>query len=195
MSEPACSFQLDLHRGSVFASRLRTRVFSVLFSFVNWVLSGSWSRHRVIFSKLLSVPACSSLIDLHWASPHLPWGMQRICGPFFLEFIYVFREILSASMFFCCSIHIETAQNSREERNEFAELLFWRLSTPFKRLFVLWHSLIRSLYFIQVYIFKPLIQSAPFLRFSHISLYTNFSWCILPREIFFLHLMTLLLGI
>ena len=52
LSELACSLQLDLHWGSVFASRLRTRVFNVLFSFVNWILSGSWSRYRVIFSKL-----------------------------------------------------------------------------------------------------------------------------------------------
>ena len=50
---------------------------------------------------------------------------------------------------------------------------------PFKRLFVLWHSLIRSLYFIQVYIFIPLIHSAPFVPFSHILLYTNFFWCII----------------
>ena len=50
---------------------------------------------------------------------------------------------------------------------------------PFKRLFVLLHSLIRSLYFIQVYIFIPLIHSAPFVRFSHILLYTNFFWCII----------------
>ena len=160
--------QLDLHWGSVFASRLRTRVFSGLFSFVNWILSGGWSRHGVIFSKRLSEPACSSQVDLHWASPHLPWGMQRICRPFF-KFIYVFREILSTSMFFCCSIYIETAQNSRGECIEFKDLLFWRLSLclsgSFKRLFVLWHSLIRSLYFIQVYIFIPLILSAPFLRF------------------------------
>ena len=97
---------------------------------MNWILSGSWSRHRVIFSKLLSEPACSSPVDLHWASPHLPWGMQRICGPFILEFI---REILSTSMFFCCSIYIETAQNSREECNEFADLLFWRLSLCLSR--------------------------------------------------------------
>ena len=74
------------------------------------------------------------LLDLHWDSPKLPWGMQRICGPFVLKTIIM----------------------------------------PFKRLFVLWHSLIRSLYFIQVYIFIPLIHSAPFLGFSHILLYTNF---------------------
>ena len=66
---------------------------------------------------------------------------------------------------------------------------------PFERLFVPWHSLIRSLYFIQVYILIPLIHSAPFLRFWHILLYTNFFLCILPREIFFLSLMTLLLEI
>ena len=122
--------------------------------------------------------------------------MQRICGPFILEFIYVFREILSTSMFFCCSIYIETAQNSREECNEFADLFVLKtVIMPFKRLFVLWHSLIKSLYFIQVYIFIPLIHSAPFLRFSHILLDTNFFLCILPRETFFLFLVTLFLGI
>ena len=41
-----------------------------------------------------------------------------------LEFIYVFREILSTSMFFWCSIYIEIAQNSHEECNEFEDLLF-----------------------------------------------------------------------
>ena len=56
---------------------------------------------------------------------------------------------------------------------------------PVKRIFVLWHSLIRSLYFIQVHIFIPLIHSAPFLRFSHSLLYTNFFWCILLREFLF----------
>ena len=50
------------------------------------------------------------LLNLHWDSPKLPWGMQRICGPF------VFQTIIM----------------------------------PFKGLFVLWHSLIRSLYFIQI---------------------------------------------
>ena len=66
---------------------------------------------------------------------------------------------------------------------------------PSKRIFVLWHSLISSLYFIQVYIFIPLIHSPPFLRFSHILLYTIFFLCILLREILVLSLMTLLLGI
>ena len=52
---------------------------------------------------------------------------------FFLEFIYVFREILSTSMFFCCSIYIETAQSSRGECIEFKDLLFWRLSLCLSR--------------------------------------------------------------
>ena len=55
---------------------------------------------------------------------------------------------------------------------------------PFKRLFVLWHSLIRSLYFIQIDIFIPLTHSAPFLRFSHILLYTNFFTFVTTRNIF-----------
>ena len=95
------------------------------------------------------------LLDLHWNSPKLPWGMQRDCGPF------VFQTIIM----------------------------------PFKRLFVLWHSLIRSLYFIQVYGFIPLIYSAPFLRALHTFYFAPiFALCILPRKIF-LSLMTLLLGI
>ena len=35
--------------------------------------------------------------------------------------------------FLCCSIYIETAQNSREGCNEFADLLFWRLSLCLSR--------------------------------------------------------------
>ena len=54
---------------------------------------------------------------------------------------------------------------------------------PFERLFVPWHSLIRSLHFIQVYIFIPLMHSAPFLRFWRILLYTNFFLCT-TRNIF-----------
>ena len=55
-------------------------------------LSGSWSRHRVIFSKLLWEPAN----QVRWASPHLPWAMQRICGPFVLKtIIIVSRDSLS----------------------------------------------------------------------------------------------------
>ena len=39
---------------------------------------------------------------------------------------------------------------------------------------------------IQVYIFIPLLYSAPFLRFSQNLLYTNFfHWCISPRGILF----------
>ena len=82
------------------------------------------------------------LLDLHWDSPKLPWGMQRICGPFVLKTIIM----------------------------------------PFKTLLVLWHSLFRSLYFIQVYIFIPLIHSAPFLRAFHTFYFTPILFlCILPN--------------
>ena len=49
------------------------------------------------------------------------WNVLRT---FFLEFIYVFREILSTSTFFCCLIHIETAQNSRED---FSHILLYTI--------------------------------------------------------------------
>ena len=105
----------------------------------------------------------------------------------FLEFIYVFREILSTSMFFCCSIYIETAQNSHEECNEFADLLFWRLSLCLSRdsLSCDTRSLNLCILFKFIFLLIPLIHSAPFLRFSHILLYTNFFWCnITTRNIF-----------
>ena len=175
----------------MFASRLGTRVFSVLFSFVNYILSSSWSRYRVIFSKLLSEPACSSQVDLHWASPHLPRGMQRISGPFILKFIL---EILSYGMFFC-SIYIETAQNSRVECNEFADLLFWRLSLCLSRdsLSCDTRSLDLSILFKFIFLYL-FIHSTPFLPFSHILLNTIILR-ILPRETFFLSLVKLLLAI
>ena len=91
------------------------------------------------------------MLDLHWDSPKLPWGMQRIC---FEDYQYAFQETL-------CPVTLAT----------------------------------KSLYIIQVFIFIPLIHSAPFLRFWHILLYTIFFMYILPSKIFFLSLMTLLLGI
>ena len=112
--------------------------------------------------------------------------MQRICGPFGFKNLFMpFERFLSTSMFFCSSIYIETALNFREECNKCTDILSWRLSLCLSRDSVLWHSLTRSLYFIQDLIFLPLIHSAPFLRFSHILLSTNFFICILPCEIFF----------
>ena len=97
------------------------------------------------------------LLDLHWDSSKLPWGIQRICGPFcFEDYHYAFQQTL-------CPVTL---------------------------------AHYRSLYFMQVYIFIPLINSAPFFRAFHTSYFTSiFFLCMLPREIFFLSLLTLLLGI
>ena len=55
---------------------------------------------------------------------------------------------------------------------------------PFKRLFVLWHSLIRSFYFIQVYIFIPFYTFRPILAlFTHFTLH-QFLTYITTRNIF-----------
>ena len=60
----------------------------------------------------------------------------------------------------------------------------------FEVFFVLCHLLIRSLYFIKVYIFIPHSDIfRPILAlFTHFA-YTNFSICILPCGIFFLTLL------
>ena len=77
-------------------------------------------------------------------------------------------------MFFCCSIYIETAQNSREECNEFADLLFFRLSLCVSRgslscdtphYISVFYS---SLYFYTSNTFPPILE-----RSSHILVYTN----------------------
>ena len=118
-----------------------------------------------------SEPACSSQFDLHWASPHLSW--RTFC---FLEFIIPFETILSSSMFFCSSIYIETALNFREECNEFAGLLFWRLSLclSIDSLSCDTRALYLCILLKSILLLIPLIHSAPFLRFSHLLLYTNF---------------------
>ena len=78
-------------------------------------------------------------------------------------------------MCFCCSIYIETAQNSLEECYEFADLLFWRLSLCLSRdsLSCDTRSLNLCILFKFIFLLIPLIHSAPFLRFSHILLYTR----------------------
>ena len=109
-----------------------------LLLYVNWILSGSWSRHRVIFSKLISEPTCSSQIDLHWASP------QRICGPF-LEFIHVFRFFQPACFFY---LHWDSPKLPWGMQRICGPFVLKTIIMPFKRIFDLLHSLIRSLYFI-----------------------------------------------
>ena len=83
--QAACSSQLDLHWGTMFASRLRASVFSILFPFVKWIL----------FSKLLSEPACSpQSIYIEPVLKRLLRGIQRFCGPLYLGFIhYACHEI------------------------------------------------------------------------------------------------------
>ena len=76
------------------------------------------------------------------------------------------------------SIYNGPVFTSHEECNEFEDLYFEDYHYAFQEtLCPVTLAHIRSLYFIQVYIFIPLINSAPFLRFSHILLYTNFFLC------------------
>ena len=111
---------------------------------------------------------------------------------FLLEFIYVFREILSTSMFFCCSIYIETAQNSRGECNEFADLLFWRLSLFLSRDSLSCDTRSLDLCILFKFIFYTSDTFHPILvLFTHFTLH-QFFLVYITTEIFFL---SLLLGI
>ena len=52
---------------------------------------------------------------------------------FFGIYLCVSRDFVNQHVFLCCSTYIETAQNSRGECNEFADLLFCRLSLCLSR--------------------------------------------------------------
>ena len=129
----------------------------------------------------------------NWSLPSVRDAMHlRIF--WFLEVIFAFGEIfVNQLVSFCSSIYIGDALNSYEKCNKYADLLFQRPSlwiilffdtlafqetlcpVPLDH-YILVFSIIRSLYFIQVYIFIPPIHSAPFLRFSHILLTPIFSY-------------------
>ena len=87
-----------------------------------------------------------------------------------------FERFCQPACFFCCSIYFQKAQHSREECNEFADLLVFRLSvclsgdslscdTRSLKIFVYYSSL----YFYTSYTFRPILA-----RFSYILVYTNF---------------------
>ena len=102
--------------------------------------------------------------------------MQRICGPFFLRIYFCLSKDFVNSMCFCCSIYIEMAQTPIRNATNLRTFCFEDYHYAFQEtLCPVTLAHIRSLYFIQVYIFIPLINSAPFLRFSHILLYTNYT--------------------
>ena len=118
----------------------------------------------------------------------------------FLEVIIfcLCRDLCQPACLFAAQFTLKTALNYHEGCNEFADRLFERSSLwiifPFERLFVLCQPLIRSLCFIQVYIFIPPDTFCPILGlFTHFA-YTNFFICILPCGIFLLFLMTPLIG-
>ena len=87
-----------------------------------------------------------------------------------------------ACVFFCCSIYVEIAQNSREECNEFAELLFQRLSLCLSRdslscdtrsldLCILFDS---SLYFYTFNTFRPILALFTHFTFQDLLSYVYY---------------------
>ena len=125
--------------------------------------------------------------------------MQRICGPSFWDLFMSFERFCQPACFFAVRFTLRqpktpvgNALNLRTLCFEDYHYAFQALSRD--SLSCVTRSLDLCILFKFIF-FIPLILSAPFLRFSHVILYTNFFWRILPREIFFLSLMTLLLEI
>ena len=104
----------------------------------------------------------------------------------FIEFIqYACREIfVNQHVLLLLDLHWNSRKLPWRMQRICEPFVLKTIIMPFERLFVLWHPLIRSLSFIQVYIVIPGIHFAPFLRLSHILLYTNFFTCTLPHEIY-----------
>ena len=93
------------------------------------------------------------------------WGPPPPCKQTLRIYLCLSRDFVNQHACFCCSIYVETAQNSREECNEFAELLFRRLSLCLSRdslscdtrsldLCILFDS---SLYFYTFNTFRPIL--------------------------------------
>ena len=149
---------------------------------IGLVSQNLYQNQRVLRRSIYIVPVITSREECN------------VFADLFLGFIHVFR-FCQPSCFFAAWFTLRQPKTPVRNTTNLRTFFLKTIIMPFKRVFVLWHSLIRSLHFIQVFIFIPVIHSAPFLRFSHILLYTNFFLCILLCEIFFLSLMTLLLGI
>ena len=167
----------------MFPFRLRTRDFSVLFSSVDWILSGSWSRHGVIFAGRFTLSQAD----------HLPWGMQRICRPFFRIYLCLSRDFVNKHVFLQLNLHWNSPKLPWGMQRICGPFVLRTTIMPFKRFLSCdTRSLDLCILFKFILIFFiPLTHFAPFFRFSYILLYTNFCVCILPREIVFLFLMTL----
>ena len=102
---------------------------------------------------------------------------------FFLRIYLCFSRDFVNQHVFCFSIYIETAQNSREECNEFADLLFSRLSLCLSRESLSRDTRLLDLCILFKFIFLSLWYIPPH---SHSLLYTKVFLCILLHEIFFL---------
>ena len=127
-----------------------------------------------IYSRDFVIRHVFLLLDLHWDSPKLPCGMQRICRPF------VFQTIISA---FQEEGFLGGAQSRRLRKpglgRSYLRIFFQETLCPVTlahEIFVFYSSL----YFCTSNTFSPILA-----RFSHILVYTNFFFlCILHAKYF-----------
>ena len=127
---------------------------------MNWILSGSWSRHKVNSQNFYqNQPGLCRSIHID------PALTSREYNVFADKF--VFWNLFMSFERFCqpaCFLQLDLQWDSPKFPWRMHRIcrpsVLKTIIMPFERLFVPWHSLIRSLHFIQVYIFIPLIHSA-----------------------------------
>ena len=116
--------------------------------------------------------------------------MQRICEPFFRICLCLSRDFNNRHFFFTARFTLRQPKTPVSNATNLQTFCFEDFHYAFQETLcpvTLTHQILvfySNLYFYTSDTFQP------FLRFSHILLCTNFLLRILPREIFFLSLMT-----
>ena len=115
---------------------------------------------------------------------------------FFRIYLCLSRDFVNQHVFFAARFTLRQPKTPWGMQRICEPFVLKTIIMPFKRFLPCdTRSLDLCILFKFILIFLYLSHSAPFFHFSYILLYPNFFLCILPREIFLLFLMTLLLGI
>ena len=133
----------------------------------------------IIFSKLISEPASSSQVDLHWVSPHLPWRVQRICGLFFRIYLCPSRDFVNQHVFLLFDLHWDSPKLPWGIQRICGPFVLKTIIMPFKRsdsLFCDTRSLDLCILFKFIFLDLYYIPPHSCALFTHFTLHQFFSY-------------------